>query len=186
MSTSTLILILVVLVLFMYIQHYNNFKNDFKIIQVTLENVDAKQLYEKYPILIYDRVVDPETLLTSLFAYIHTRRKYMLIPGGEQIYFNPCKYTMLYSPIADSEIQLIMPKYRKELTFHRERELWKSKEGLSETQVQYVTVKLKKQQILILPTFWMFQSPHPLRGICLDDPFSALVNFFHSRTRTVG
>lgn len=186
MSTSTLILVLVTLVLVLYVQHYTRYKNDFKIIQATLAKVDAKQLYEKYPMIIYDQIVEPEKLLTTLFAYLHTRKKFMLVPGGEAIYFTPCKYTLLYSAIEDVQINIIMPKYRKELTFIRERDLWKSKELLNDTQVHYATVKLKKQQIMILPAFWMFQSQQPLRCICLDDPFSALVNFFYSRTRTVG
>lgn len=44
-------------------------KNDFQIIQTNLSNISDSVLYEKYPILISDNIINIYDLLDSLFKY---------------------------------------------------------------------------------------------------------------------
>ena len=51
-----------------------------------------------------------------------------------------------------------------------------SKEPLSKLNVEYVTVKLKKNKILILPSYWIYNSNLPVQTIILDDYMSYMVS----------
>lgn len=182
--SKTLVWVVLVLVILLYLQHYTYTRKNIQIIQVYLDKVDANQLYEKYPIVIYDRMVEPEKLLQTLFKYLYTSQRFLVLSGGEHVYLTPFKYCVLYSSTSDVNVKLMVPTYHTQFHFKAERGVWRSDEILSQSQVQYVTMKLKKQQVLILPTGWMFQTDVPLRAICLHDPISRLVDFFYTRART--
>jgi hypothetical protein len=183
MRTRTLILFILLLILWAYYQYYSATRKDFNILQVYLDTLTTRQLYEKYPILIYDRIVQPDALLSTLFKYLYTSRKFLLLRGGPQPYLTPFKYTLLHNPTQDTQIHLIHPSHRRALLQHarfaREKGIWRYPLPLQETKVTYVTVKLKKQQILILPPFWLFQTTAPMHAIALHDPISHLVDLLH-------
>lgn len=176
--------IIIFLIVVLYLQHYTYTRKDFKILQVYLDNVTSSQLYEKYPLLIYDRVVEPEKLLGSLFKYLYVSTTFLVLKGGANVYCTPFKYCMLYSPLEDIDLQLMLPSNAKQFMFKPEKGVWRSQELIETKMVQYVTIKLKKQQVLVLPPYWLFQTASPIRAICLHDPVSKLVDLFYTRIRT--
>lgn len=169
-----LLYLCVILVIMLYTQHYMKYNKDIKIIQSYLDTMSPNVLFEKYPVVIYDRIVEPNELRNTLFAYLHTHARYINYSPNAEMTLNTSKYMIIYSPDKNVTLQIASPKYKSQLSFQRQNGFLVSKD-MKNSNVQYVTMKLKKQQVLILPTFWMFQSEVNLRVIVLDDPMSMIV-----------
>lgn len=152
------LVIIVILIVFLYVQYYTKYKQEYQILQVYLNKFKLDTLYERYPIVIYDQVVDPNEVLKTALAYSFVFKTDMTVEQ-EQVNRVSHKYLMLYSEDDDVAIKIINPKYKKEM-----------KTVFSESNVQYVTVKLKAKQILILPALWYFYTDNMgVTGIGLDD-----------------
>lgn len=153
----TFIVIVVVLLIALYLQYYAKYKHDYQILQVYLDKFKLDTLYEKYPIVVYDQVYDTNDILKTIFAYSYVFRKDLGVTPG-QVTKNNHKYLVLSSD-EDVSIKIINPKYKKDI-----------KAKLEESNVQYVTIKLKENQVLILPAKWYFYTDNDsVFGIGLDD-----------------
>lgn len=168
--------ILIMLVIIVYIQYYINYKPDFKINQTYLDQFKINLLYEKYPILIYDKLIEPKDLLKTVFAYSYNISDDFPILFDNKLSINLSKYQIIYNQLADVDINLIHPKYRSQIDFTNNTKILLSKEPLSKLNVEYVTVKLKKNKIFILPTYWIYNSNLPVQTIILDDYMSYMVS----------
>ena len=155
------LLIIVLLIVALYVQYYLAYKKEYEIIQVTLDNLELKTLYEKYPIVISDQVYKIDELLKTVFAYSYVFKKQVSIEP-EKITRNSYKYLLITSD--DSiDIKLINPKY-------------KVKQTLEESDVQYVTVKLKENQVLIVPALWYVHTENmDVLALGLDDFLSKII-----------
>ena len=175
--SKMLFFIAFVLISYLYIQYYFKFNTVYKIIQAPLYKIDENVLYEKYPIVVSDRLVKPVALLETLFKYKYLFKKVHPQKGSQKPYIAISKYTLIYNDKADIEVNIIAPQYRNE--FHGFVEFQANKD-INSTNAQYVTIKLKKQQVIILPAFWIYQSILPYHIISLNDPFSFIVNVYYS------
>lgn len=175
MYTKTLVVILVVLVVAIYMQYYNNYKSDYNILQTYLDNIDLNVLFEKYPIVIYDRVLDPRQLLKTLFVYTYTFKKEFILNPVTPVY-NGSKHMIIWSQDKDVSVNIINPKYKGRIKWTRTKGATSSTVPLTEldNEIQYVTVKLKTNQIMILPAFWIFDASSRVNVIQLDDLLSSL------------
>jgi len=166
-----LFFVLICLIIFIYVRYYMTYKNDYNILQTYLNRIDLNVLYEKYPVVIYDRIQDPKQLLKTLFAYSYMFQKGPSpVPEGSLL-VNKSKYAVLFSPKSDVDIHLINPKYTS-------RTVSKKTLDQVDADVQYITIKLKNNQVLILPTHWIYQSNAPIISIFLDDALSFITSFF--------
>lgn len=155
------LLIIVLLIVALYVQYYLAYKKEYEIIQVTLDNLELKTLYEKYPIVISDQVYKIDELLKTVFAYSYVFKKQVSIEP-EKITRNSYKYLLITSD-DNVDIKLINPKY-------------KVKPTLEESDVQYVTVKLKENQVLIVPALWYVHTENmDVLALGLDDFLSKIV-----------
>lgn len=59
-------------------------KNDVQILQATLQNITDSVLYEKYPIVIHDQLVDAEALTRTLFKYQFAFSRVMHLAKSEK------------------------------------------------------------------------------------------------------
>lgn len=182
MAKALLVLAVVLLVL-LYVQYYNKFNTEYRIIQAELGNIEGKHLYERYPIVISERLVNPESLMTTLFRYNYTSEKRSVVLGSNHVYKNCNKYLLVYNPNEDVEVNIISPSYSKEFNPWKpspDRVIMQSV-GIpfQESTIQYVTIRLKKQQVMILPCFWMYHCVKAHRAIGLNDPMSSLINLIH-------
>lgn len=174
--------ILIMLVIIVYIQYYINYKPDFKINQIYLDQFKINLLYEKYPIIVYDKLIEPKDLLKTFFAYSYNISQDFPILFDNKVTINLSKYQIIYNQLADVDINLIHPKYRSQIEFstntnlNNTNKILLSKEPLSKLNVEYVTVKLKKNKIFILPTYWIYNSNLPVQTIMLDDYMSYIVS----------
>jgi hypothetical protein len=102
-------------------------------------------------------------LLGTIFAYSFIFKKEFTVEP-ERIYRNAHKYLVLCSE-DDVAVRIINPKYKKDI-----------KGTLQESNVQYVTVKLKENQVLILPALWYYHTDNlDIKAIGLDDFMSKWV-----------
>lgn len=166
-------------VLILYIRYYTKTNNTYEIVQVSLNNMTSHILYERHPILIQDRMVNPEEILKTLYKYTYIKKK-KVTKKNAPLTICSAKYSLIYSTKRDITVNIIAPKYRKEI-MPCDHNL-ESKKNLDSTNVQYVTIKLKKQQLLVLPYGWIYETNSPHIHITLDDIFSILVHFFYLGT----
>lgn len=155
-------MIIVALIIALYIQYYFAYKKEYEIIQVTLNNIQLKTLYEKYPIVIADQVYKVDDLLKTVFAYSYVFKKDVAIEP-DRVTCNSHKY-MIITAEDNIDIKLINPKYNI-----------KSKK-LEDSDAKYVTVKLKENQVLIVPALWHVHTENiDVKAYGLDDFLSKIV-----------
>jgi hypothetical protein len=158
-------------------QYYLKYNTTYKIIQAPLYKIDESVLYEKYPIVVFDRLVKPEELLTTLFKYKYLFKSAHPQKGSPFPYIAMNKYTIIYNNKADLDLNIVAPQYKKEFQGFVD---FQANKDIHSTNSQYVTIKLKKQQVLIIPPFWIYQSNLPYHVISLNDPFSLLIIAYYS------
>lgn len=159
-ATKHLILICVVLILALYLQIYLKPKHDYTILQSDLDKLTPDKLLEKYPIVIYDIVQNPSDLMKSLFAYSYISESRMLV-SKERVYQPRAKFTLFMTDAPHGcLLHIISPKYKvdKKKTFEYQ-----------DSSIQFITIKLKPKQIIIIPMFWSFSSTSDGKMILLDD-----------------
>jgi hypothetical protein len=164
-STQILVIIFCILMFILYVQSYLQPKNDYTIVQTYLDKIKIDTLYEKHPIIIYDHIYDPLNLIKSLFAYsyaCYSTKTYQ----ANKIFTAKSKFTLLFNDKENNTIHLISPKYKLDM---------QKRVNHQNSDVQYITVMLKQNQILILPLFWRFESSHQCRAIELDDFITPIV-----------
>lgn len=149
---------------------------DFKINQIYLDQFKINLLYEKYPIIVYDKIIEPKDLLKTFFAYSYNISQDFPILFDNKVTINLSKYQIIYNQLADVDINLIHPKYRSQIVFANNNKILLSKEPLSKLNVEYITVKLKKNKVFILPSYWIYNSNLPVQTIMLDDYMSYIVS----------
>ena len=160
MIMKAFIIVISVLIVLLYLQYYVKTKQDYQILQVFLDNFKLETLYEKYPIVVYDQVYDSNELLKTIFAYSFVFKKDFIVDPGV-VYRNSHKFVVLSSDDSVS-LKIINPKYKREI-----------KARIEECNVQFVTVKLKQNQVLILPALWYYHTDNmDIMAIGLDDMVS--------------
>lgn len=154
------VIIISILIVLLYLQYYVKSKPDYQILQVFLDNFKLDTLYEKYPIVVYDQVYDVNELLKTVLAYSFVFKKEFAVDPGI-VYRNSHKFVVLSSDDSVS-IKIINPKYKREI-----------KPKIEECNVQFVSVKLKPNQVLILPALWYYHTENmDVNAIGLDDLIS--------------
>jgi hypothetical protein len=174
--SKVLFLIVVILIVSMYTQYYYKANYDYNILQTYLDNASGNMLYEKYPIVIYDKLVNPKQLLTTLFKYAYATQKSVLIQETNPVMMTS-KYTIIYNMISPVVINVLSPKYKNTVKYSSKGDFKVSQAALQElpSDAQYITIKLQKQQVLILPTWWTIQCDSILEAIVIDDVFSKVL-----------
>lgn len=159
MNTQKLLsTIIILLIIYIYYHYYTTPRKDFKISQVYLDNIQPKVLNEKYPILIYDRIIEPKGLLDTLFKYAYQFSSEKPVMFNNQPMKASNKYTLVYNQLTNANVNIIHPFQKDNLK-----------------DPEYVTIKLQQNQVIILPYGWFFYADLPMQLITLDDVFSKLI-----------
>lgn len=157
------VIIIVLLIIVIYLSYYLRTCPEYELIQVRLNNLKIDHLYEKRPIVIAESIVDIEDLVKTVFAYSYLFKNVSTNITDDQVRKNKNKFLLLYSD-NDIAVKIINPKYKKEL-----------RKNLKESNVQYVTIKLRAGQVLVLPALWYYCADTPertLKKIGLNDLIS--------------
>ena len=138
------------------------YNQNYEILQVSLNKISINNLYEKNPIVLDEQVYDVDELLGTLFKFSYIFKTMFTVSNN--VNRNPHKYLMLFADDKIS-IKIINPKYKKDI-----------RKSLEDSNVQYVTIKLKPNQILILPALWYYHTDNmDVRAIGLDDLLSKFI-----------
>lgn len=180
--TKILLVIVILLIVFIYIHYYSKYNDTYEIVQTYLDKVNIDMLYERNPIVIYDSIKTPKQLLGTLFKYSYVSKSDYKIDTKYPI-MNRAKFSFVYSTNdQDTYINLINPSYKSSMKWANKRSNGGkslvmdkvSTTTLEETNVQYITIKLRPYQVVILPMHWIIQSDTPLIKYNLDDFVSML------------
>lgn len=180
--TKILLVIVILLIVFIYIHYYSKYNDTYEIVQTYLDKVNIDMLYERNPIVIYDSIKTPKQLLGTLFKYSYVSKSDYKIDTKYPI-MNRAKFSFVYSTSdQDTYINLINPSYKSSMKWANKRSNGGkslvmdkvSTTTLEETNVQYITIKLRPYQVVILPMHWIIQSDTPLIKYNLDDFVSML------------
>ena len=157
-----LLIILIVLIIIIYVLSYTKVDSSYEIIQVFLRNCTPDIFKEKHPIVISDQLPDIKSLLTTLFAYLYCF-SYSELSLSTNTQINKSKFLLLQNKNLDTlAINLISPKFAD----HKDI-----------STVKLVTVKLKQNQVILLPVKWMYQCDSTVLKVSLDDPISKIISF---------
>jgi len=176
--TRLLILVVIVLVILIYAQYYSKFNNGYNITQTYLDKINLNLLYERNPIIIYDSIKTPKQLLKTLFKYSYISKNEYAI-NTTQVYQNKSKFSFMYHTGQRTNIvmvNLINPIYKKDFKEWKQNKtgVTFSNTPLEKTSVEFVSMKLKPFQVLIIPSHWMLQvvEPEEVVKVDLDDIFT--------------
>lgn len=163
-TTKILLALLAILIIIMYVYYYKNYKKDVVILQTYLDKADINLLYEKYPVVIYDQIIDPRQLLDTLFRYSYIFQTDELVKPNTTM-ISKSKFTVVWysgEDLDDLILKVVGP----------------GKDSSDSSDSSDVSIKLKKKQVVILPAYWGFQCSVPINCIRLDDLLSALISKF--------
>lgn len=141
--------ILILIIIILYVWSYYNYNQNLDILQINYNNtVDDSIVYEKLPIVIYDT-----NDIIDLFKYKYIFKNIKSIEND--IYKNKNKYTIVIPQDDQTFLDVIHPKYKIKN--------WNS------DNILYVTVKLNKNQSLVLPSHWSIKTEQKINLIELND-----------------
>lgn len=178
--TRLLVIVVIVLIAFIYIHYYSKYNDTYEIVQTYLDKVSIDMLYERNPIIIYDSIKTPKQLLGTLFKYSYVSKSDYKVNTKYPV-MNRAKFSFVYSTSnSDTYVNLINPSYKTSMKWsnHNNKTVLDkvSTTNLDETSVQYVTIKLKPYQVVIIPMHWIIQTDTPLVKYNLDD-FVSMIYF---------
>lgn len=167
-----LFIVLFVLAFLLYMKHYVSPSLHFNIIQVPLSKLEPVYLFEKSPIIVNESFVRPSDLTHTLFKYLFVKstQSFKCVPKLYQQ--NRSRYLIIYPKFKDKTIKIVHPKNKRFLQTPTDDSL---------NNVEYVEIKLRKRQVIILPMFWWYQTEDPDHGMIeLDDIYSYVSRKFQS------
>lgn len=149
-----LFIFLTIIICIFYIKLILQKKHDFQIIQTSLELFKDDILYDKYPIIFEDNVVNIEELFDSIFKY-----QYIFKKNGVKRQNKTNK------------------NYSKFLVFHNlslDESTISIKNNLNDV---FVDVILRKNKVMILPYGWYYANKNNISYVLLNDFIHGLRHF---------
>jgi hypothetical protein len=132
---------------------------DSEIIQVNLNNINYNILTERYPIVIYDKLVNTNDMINKTFKYCFSVKHQNLI-FNENIKQNLGKYAIFHNDNEqDIEIFIANPIHSKILTplnNTKNKDFITFKETSLEN-INSIKIILHPYNVLILPYNWIFK-----------------------------
>lgn len=182
--SRTLFFALVIICICFYLQCYFKTPNDFNLIQTTLDTFDINMLYDKQPIYIYDKIVNPADLLGTIFKY-QFMYHVLSISNNMLTKRNLSRYVIIYNdnPEEPTKISIAHPKSTvKDLSFKSSHFVKKnyniSPLMLDNTYDNVIDFILKPMNCIILPLHWIYRThTNKIIEIHLHDPISSISSF---------
>ncbi len=146
-----LYIILTIIICIFYIKLTLQKKHDFQIIQTSLDVFKEEFLYDKYPIILEDNVVNIQELFDSIFKY-----QYIFKSNGKKLKKkqnkNNSKFLIFHNVDLDESTISI-------------------KNNINDV---FVDVILRKHKVLVLPYGWYFTNNNNISYVLLNDLIHSL------------
>lgn len=132
--------------LLFYVYSYTRVPMVTEILQTSITKLTPALLFEKQPIVIHEPIVDPMSLVNTVFKYLVFGTKTFNGLKGAALTQTTTRYTVITCP-KGGVVDVFHPKYSNVIATNR---------------AQFITFKLSANQIIILPKQWWFQ----VKGDC--------------------
>ena len=163
-NNENIITILICLVVLIYLKYYNDYKEDEYVIYDSYYNLKLDDFNNKYPVLIDEQVENGVVIIEKFFKnnYSNTENEQVL---KDNIYKCLSKYCIIHNNKNENiKLKLISPKYKDYLFKKSDFSNYKYIHGLNEENLdnisenRFVELILGPNQVIVIPTFWSFQS----------------------------
>lgn len=165
-NTKKLAVAVAVLLLVIYLRFYMQVANTVKIVQLSLSELNPGVLMQKNPIIIEERIVNPLSLLQTVFKYMYVYKHVKAIEEGDPSVFrqNRARFMIIASKADDCSVQILNPKFASGGV---------SSDG-GESEPPYVDIRLHANMCMVLPHKWWYRLPEPnyISTIALEDTVS--------------
>ena len=109
----------------------------FEVLQLSLDQFYEELLFEKKPIVITDKVVDPMALLNTLFKYTYLYKQFDTQNSSETMLQNPAQYCIFTPSCEQAQVIIEHPDIKK-----------------FDSNLEIV---LERNQVLVLPLKWRYK-----------------------------
>jgi hypothetical protein len=147
-----LIYIIISLVVFIYYRYTLKINPEFEIIQTQLDKFRPSMFFEKQPIILTDKLVDPIQLTKSIFKYLYVFKTQFITKHTERNQQVKFKYLIVCSQSDTTIVTIYHPKGE-------------------ETKLD---INLYQSQCIIIPMAWKYNVSHDATCIGMDDTFTIL------------
>ena len=132
---NKLVIVAIILVLYiLMLQISPNVSDVFEVLQLTLDQFHGELLFEKKPIVITDKIVDPMSLLNTLFKYTYLYKHFDTQNTDASMLLNTAQYC-IFTPSCDQAAIIIEHPDVKKFDSNLE-------------------IVLERNQVLVLPFKW--------------------------------
>jgi|UniRef100_A0A6C0BS12 hypothetical protein len=183
MNKQLLISFIVICVCF-YLQCYFKSPIDYYLIHSKLNTFDLNMLYEKQPIYIYDKIVNPADLLNTIFKYQYMYHM-LSISNKNLTKRNLSKYVIIYNDNEEEKTKISISHPRtivNGLSFKSSHFVKKnfniSPLLLDNSYENVIDFILKPMNCIILPLNWVYRTcSDKMIEIHLHDPITSVYSF---------
>lgn len=165
LTVVVIIIIIIITLVYIVLSFYLKHNDRLDIAQCRLADLSMDLLYEKTPVIVSEQLMDPTHLLSSLFRYSYAYSRRALVRSGES-YTCRSKFTVMWCGTNDTQLDLIAassPRPDDVRVFYEC------------PGAEFVTVKLRRNQAMILPPHWSVIVTSDVSVLEIDDPLSKLI-----------
>jgi hypothetical protein len=128
----------------------------YQILQPPLQALTPQLLYERYPIVVQEPLVDPMQLLGTLFKYQYLwSRRRSCASSASAFQTVRGKFCLIFNPQASHTLSIVHPHHRAER--------------------RYTDILMSQHQCAILPYGWQYASNSThTQAVALHDPITVL------------
>lgn len=137
----TLSVVIVFVIIKCYYKSFYDINKSFNIIQTPLTKLNYNLLFEKSPIIINEPIYDPYDMIEKVFRYLYIKQSIKskiksTVNNKYVITMNNSRYALITCKVRDIILNIYHPMFPK----------------------KFMPVKLYKDQCIILPNLWSYQS----------------------------
>lgn len=138
-GSKALVLVLALLICFIYARYYCLPNSQFEILQLSVNNLSFEVLMEKLPIVLTEKIVNPNDLIKSAFKYLFLyNSKSNTVQSDKWLRCNG-RFLIIYNKGEDCLVDIAHP----------------IQENINEKR--FISMALSKNQCMVLPTFWFYR-----------------------------
>jgi hypothetical protein len=133
-SSTLLMVCLVCTLTFILLRYYLKPASNTTIVQPKLSEFEIKLLFEKNPIIIEERIVQPKEILDAFFKYLYTYKTQL--PSSSKWRQNKARYLVIHNA---EYLQIAHPSNKGNPT------------------PNYIDIRIQPNQLIILPALWLYK-----------------------------
>jgi len=161
-----LIIVAILLFLFAYMKLYLKPKPTMQFLQAKLCNFDSKLLVEKQPVLLFDKVVNPQEVIGVFFKYLHHLRNDSMTSANSIEKQNLSRFAIVYND-TDVMQEIYVKKYVTRVK-SIDKNIFYSTVNDSGTE-DFVEVKLPGKNMLVVPYLFSIRTETSMPVTYLSD-----------------